>query len=159
MERKFSACQLKELNEAADPDQLFDDILHVSEHKNVTILLCKSSFALFFPKELWHSFDIEVNDYLHLPVKECWLFTKGAAMHKMNFHRDKVDRNDKTVEAFVADDLDARQKRVVQYLEKSFLSNPQVYPESEYFTIGAALKGVPRPFRIRLGGKFRLNFS
>jgi len=40
------------------------------------------------------------------------------------------------------------------------MNNPQLYPDSSYNTIGSYLLNpkMPRPFRIRLGGNFKIRF-
>lgn len=156
---KVTQEQVKELNKIFDSEVPFDAIERLSEYQKIKILLCPTSFALVFPKEIWHKFDIEVNKWLHVPEGKSWLCDESFTMHKLNLDKSKIDSKNPDFGDFVADDLDVREKRVILYLRRTFLENPRAYPESPYFTLGAALNGTHRPLRLRLGGSFAPVFT
>lgn len=126
--------------------------------KGIRILTSEVGFSVWFPQEIWGAFDVQVNEYLTMvpdETSECWLARGNYCFIKIDIDKASVgpplsEGNPKEYLSFA--------KRVVQ---KNFLENPQLYPDSEWNTINwkRANPNSPVLFRWRMGGDFQINFD
>ncbi|VBB18118.1 hypothetical protein YASMINEVIRUS_581 [Yasminevirus sp. GU-2018] len=125
------------------------------------IVLSDDGFTILFPENVWHKFDVQLNDRLTIVERDCWACDTTYTFVKVLFDKNEViDEFNQYLLDYISDNLDKRMNAVVNFLNKNFIDNPRAYPDSEYFTIGSYLKNpqMPRPFRMRLGGNFRVSF-
>lgn len=122
------------------------------------VIVSDDGFTILFPASVWHKFDVQVNDYLVIVERECWACDTSYTFVKIIVN--KADIDDPQMLVYCDDDVMKRLNAVIGFLNKNFINNTQAYPDSEYFTIGSYLKNsnTPRPFRMRLGGRFRISF-
>lgn len=124
----------------------------------IRIVLHQGGFGLFIPSKLWRKYDVSVDKWLVMMEKECFLADKSFAFSK--FDIDPLHLESKLAKTYGSDDLKVRLETIKTFALNNFVNGVQLYPESDYFTIGSYLDApqVPRPFRIRLGGPFKLKF-
>ena len=125
------------------------------------ILLSTKGFTIFIPPRIYHQFDKEVDRYLVIvnedSEQECWICKGDWAFLKIDVSKEELDEDTKD---YASDDLEARQRKVRFFLCQNFVRNKQLFPDSDYFTIGSCLKNpdTPLPFRIRLRGNYTIKF-
>ena len=124
----------------------------------VRLLASKRGFSVWFPPNVWQKFDVQVNDFLSMvgnENSECWLATGKFAFIKIDI--DPTDMDDPLLKT---GDPAEYLRYAHRFLEANFKNNSRCYPDSEWNTIGYRRKdpGAPVPFRVRLGGNFRLQF-
>lgn len=132
---------------------------HRSLDDGTNILSHSGGFAVFFPPHVFHKFDIQV-PISHCPNndKECWIAGKGFGFIKVDVKPEDVD--DAECLKYVANDVNIALDKIEQFVSKNFVNRAQLYPDSDYFTHGSYIKNpnMPRPFRLRMGGNYRVNF-
>lgn len=158
----------KSLNDATTDDckelakcleKKYERILKLSITKEgCRVIISDDGFTLLFPTSVWHKFDVQVNNYLNIVENACWACDTGYTFVKINVNKSEMD--DPKMLVYCDDDASKRLTAVTGFLNRNFINNTQAYPDSEYFTIGSYLKSpdIPRPFRMRMGGGFKISF-
>ncbi len=127
--------------------------------EGIRILLSEKGFSVWFSREIWTTFDVEVGDYLVKTThskNECWLARGDYCFIKIDIDPEKLQSNS----PLFSRDPKEYLKYSKEFVTRNFIDNPQCYPGSILFTIGYLMEhpNVPSPFRLRLGGQFRLTF-
>jgi len=128
-------------------------------NNGIRLLSHTGGFALFIPPEIFHKFDKGVR--ISLPpdmALECWIAGKGYAFVKVDVRAELLE--DDSGKLYIDDDLEVALDRIEKFTFDNYVNAPQLYPDSDYFTIGSYLMNpdAPRPFRIRLGGEHSVRF-
>ena len=90
-------------------------------------------------------------------IFNCWLIDKTYRYLKIDLDKNELEEEDKD---YVNNDIDVREKKVREFVIRNFVGHPQLFPDSDYFTIGSYIRNpnMFRPRRIRLGGRYIIKF-
>jgi hypothetical protein len=140
-------------------EKKFEKILAIGEHAGIRVLVSEAQFAIFIPEILVNSYDVNVNHYLQVLEHDCFIADKTWCFIKIDIDPHKIEKKGDIAEFASCDPL-VRLYRVYKFIDKNFVNNQQIHPESGYFTIGSFKRSpnCPRPFRLRLGGQFKIEF-
>jgi hypothetical protein len=123
------------------------------------ILSHTGGFAVFFPPEVFHRFDVQVPITRSTnPENACWIAGKGYGFLKMDVTLDPGISEE--TKKYIADDIDVALNKIEEFVNKNFVSARGLTPDSEWNTHGSYVRNpdMPRPFRFRLGGDYHLKF-
>ena len=149
----------KHVNEAIEfmDGKVITKIERCGIYHNIPYLLLPDGFVVIFPFDVYRKFDKTVNCFLSCATSTCWLGTDKDTFHKIIVSPEELSISDMR---YVARDIAVRECAVRDLIQKNFVTHPQLYPESDYFTIGSFMDhpNMPRPMRLRLGGSYSISF-
>lgn len=137
----------------------FGTLLKCGYLDRIRILLSENGFSIWFPPEIYRHYDIQATNYLNTTESKIDMWIAKGDYYFVKIFCDKADlENDK--KQYMDDDLEIRMEIIKNFVIKNFISNYQIYPDSDYFTIGSYLDcpQTSRPFRWRLGGNYKIEF-
>ena len=123
----------------------------------IRILSHTGGFAVFFPPEVFHKFDIQVSiSYPPDSNAECWIAGKGFGFMKMDVFKEQLQDDD--TRAYIHDDISIALDRIEKFCKINFTNARGLYPDREHFTHGSYIRNsdMPRPLRTRLGGNYHI---
>lgn len=133
---------------------------HKELANGVRLLSHSKGFAVFFPREVFYPYDIQVPILLSdNDINSCFIAGAGFGYIKVDVDIKHVNTADE--KRYVDPNVEVALNRIEKFVHDNFVKKSGLYPESEYFSIGSYITHPDdvRPSRIKRGGDYQLDLK